>query len=76
MTTITSSIERVGRGSSYFKCEVEKGNNDNSIGDALWFSKDAKECKICEDILDRVEISELSSIFDNESMLKIINRFG
>ena len=76
MTTITSSIKRVGRGSSYFKCEVEKGNNDNSIGDALWFSNDGKECEICEDILDRVEISELSSIFDNESMLKIINRFG
>ena len=76
MTTITSSIKRAGHGSSYFKCEVEKGNNDNSIGDALWFSNDGKECEICEDILDRVEISELSSIFDNESVLKIIKMFG
>ena len=76
MTTITSSIKRVGRESSYFKCEVEKGNNDNCIGDALWFSEDGKECEICEDILDRVELSELSSIFDNESVLKIIQKFG
>ena len=76
MTTITSNIKRVGCESSYFNCEVENGNNDNCIGDALWFSKDGKECKICEDILDRVELSELSSIFDNESVLKIIKRFG
>ena len=76
MTTITSSIKRVERESSYFKCEVENGNNDNCIGDALWFSKDGKECEICEDILDRVELYDLSSIFDNESMLKIIKKFG
>ena len=76
MTTITSSIKRVGRESSYFKCEVENGNNDNCIGDALWFSKDGKECEICEDILDRVELSELSSIFDNESVLKLYKKFG
>ncbi len=55
MTTITSSIKRVGRESSYFKCEVENGNNDNCIGDALWFSKDGKECEICEDIKEKHE---------------------
>lgn len=76
MTTITSSIKRVERESSYFKCEVENGNNDNCIGDALWFSKDGTECGICDDILERVEMSELSLIFDNESMLKIIKKFG
>lgn len=76
MTTIISNFTRVERGSSYFKCEVENGNNDNCIGDALWFSKDGKECEICEDILDRVELSELSSIFDNESVLKLYKKFG
>ena len=76
MTTITSSIKRVGRESSYFKCEVKNGNNDNCIGDALWFSKDETECEICDDILERVELYELSEIFDNGSVLKIIKRFG
>ena len=76
MTTITSSIKRVERESSYFECEVENGNNDNCIGDALWFSKDGTECEICDDILERVELSELSEIFDNGSVLKIIKRFG
>ena len=76
MTTIISNIKRVERESSYYRCEVENGNNDNCIGDALWFSKDGKECEICEDILDRVELSELSEIFDNGSVLKIIKRFG
>ena len=51
MTTITSNFTRVERGSSYFNCEVENGNNDNCVGDALWFSKDGKECEICDDIL-------------------------
>ena len=76
MTTIISNFTRVERGSSYFKCEVKNGNNDNCIGDALWFSKDGTECEICEDILDRVELSELSSIFDNESVLKLYKKFG
>lgn len=76
MTTITSNFTRVERGSSYFNCKVENGNNDNCIGDALWFSKDGTECEICDDILERVELSELSEIFDNESVLKIIKRFG
>ena len=76
MTTITSSFKKIESGSSYYRCEVENGNNNNCIGDALWFSKDGKECEICEDILDRVELYYLSSIFDNESMLKIIKKFG
>lgn len=76
MTTITSDFMRVKRESSYYFCEVENGNNNNCIGDALWFSKDGTECEICDDILDRVEMSELSLIFDNESMLKIIKKFG
>ena len=76
MTTITSSIKRVGRESSFFKCEVENGNNDNCIVDVLWFSEDGKECEICDDILERVELSELSSIFDNESVLKLYKKFG
>ena len=76
MTIITSNFTRVERESSYFNCEVENGNNDNCIGDALWFSKDGTECEICDDILERVELSELSEIFDNESVLKIIKRFG
>lgn len=76
MTTITSSFQRIESGSSYYRCEVENGNNNNCIGDALWFSKDGTECEICDDILDRVEMSDLSLIFDNESMLKIIKKFG
>ena len=76
MTTITSNFTRVERESSYFNCEVKNGNNDNCIGDALWFSKDGTECEICDDILERVELSELSEIFDNGSVLKIIKRFG
>ena len=76
MTIITSNFQRIESGSSYFNCEVKNGNNNNSIGDALWFSKDGTECEICEDILDRVELSELSSIFDNESVLKLYKKFG
>ena len=76
MTIITSNFQRIESGSSYFNCEVENGNNDNCIGDALWFSKDGTECEICDDILERVELPELSEIFDNESVLKIIKRFG
>lgn len=76
MTTITSDFQRMESGSSYYRCGVESGNNNNCIGDVLWFSKDGKECEICEDILDRVELSDLSLIFDNESMLKIIKKFG
>ena len=76
MTIITSNFQRIESGSSYYRCEVENGNNDNCIGDALWFSKDGTECEICDDILERVELSELSEIFDNGSVLKIIKRFG
>lgn len=76
MTTITSDFMKVERESSYCFCEVKNGNNNNCIGDALWFSKDGTECEICDDILERVELSELSEIFDNESVLKIIKRFG
>ena len=76
MTTITSSFKRIESGSSYYRCEVENGNNNNCIGDALWFDIGGTECEICDDILDRVEMSELSSIFDNESMFKIIKKFG
>lgn len=76
MTTITSSFSRVESGSSYFSCDVENGNNDNSIGDALWFSDDGTTCEVCEDILTRVELSELSEIFDNESVLKIVKKFS
>ena len=76
MTTITSNFQRIESGSSYYRCEVKNGNNNNSIGDALWFSKDGTECEICDDILERVELSELSSIFDNESVLKLYKKFG
>ena len=74
-TVITSGFKRVSSGSSYFKCTVEHGNNNNSIGDALWFSKDGSECEICDDILDRVSIQDLAEIFDNDSVIAIIKRF-
>lgn len=76
MTTITSDFQKIESGSSYYRCEVENGSTNNCIGDALWFSKDGTECEICDDILERVELSELSEIFDNGSVLKIIKRFG
>ena len=75
LTKITSGFTREGRGSELFTCTVENGDNADTTGDFLWFSDDGTECSISEHIFDRMDFSELSAIFDNDSVKKIAKKF-
>ena len=75
LTKITSGFTRKGQGSEFFTCIVENGNNANTMGDFLWFSGDGTECLISEHIFDYMDFSELSAIFDNDSVKKIAKKF-
>ncbi len=49
----------VEEGSSYISIEIEGGNNDDNIGDQVWFSNDGTEMQISEycdqDVFDEVK---------------------
>ena len=75
LTKITSGFTREGRESEFFTCTVENGDNAYSTGDFLWFSCDGTECSISEHIFDYMDFSELSAIFDSDSVKKIAKKF-
>lgn len=52
--------------SSYISITVEGGDNSNSIGDQVWFSKDGTEMEIL-DHADQDVYDEVKEMFDGNS---------
>jgi len=52
--------------SSYISITVEDGDNQNSIGDQVWFSKDGTEMEIL-DHADQGVYDEVKEMFDGNS---------
>jgi hypothetical protein len=75
LTKITSGFTREEPDSEFFVCKVENGDNNNSVGDFLWFSNDGTECSVSEYIFDRMEMGELADIFDNDSIKRLTKKF-
>jgi len=67
MKTVFKSLKgRIEKDSSFFGFEVENGNNNNSIGDQVWFSPKGDYMEVYEYIQDDV-LEDLLECFKPES---------
>ncbi len=67
MKAIFKSLKgRIEKDSSFFGFEIENGNNNNSIGDQVWFSPEGNYMEVYES-LDYDVLEDLLECFKSES---------